>query len=604
MRINLKLWQQGLLLVGTPIALMLFYLGSLTILLMQAEQKTKEVDRSKAIISKADALLKDYYDAGSQLMFYKYTKNDSSRVRFEQHLAHSEENFKDLHLLLQDDRDAQAELEVLQLSAEKGMSLLKDFAHRLKADESISALEGTAIYKEFNKAGTDFTNKQRQFVAAETAKNALSETEQEQSINLIRWFLLSGVMAAIIVGALLLFFMGNTKRRIAKLMENTILLSSNQPLAAALEGDDEMAKLDHAFHAMAADLAEATRKERAILDNAVDVICSIDAEGRFRAVNPASQAVWGYSPEELVGRHYADIMTKEDGAKFRDAVAQIRNETGLVTLENQIASPDQQRVHMLWSVRWNESERALFCVAHDISDRKRLEQLKQEFLAVISHELRTPLTSLQATLTLISHGLYGKLNDSGEKRVRSAESSASRLIMLINDLLDMEKMEAGKLSMTYANVNIADTVQNSIEAVRGFAEDHEVTLIAQDVSPVKVLADSDRLIQVLVNLLSNAIKFSPKNSTVEVRLTESPENTELQVIDHGAGIPEDYEKKVFEKYEQVPASGQKTKVKGTGLGLPICRAIIEQHGGAIGVRPTEGGGSTFWFTIPKELKEV
>ncbi len=484
------------------------------------------------------------------------------------------------------------------------MTLLKDFSRRLKSEENISALEGTAIYKEFNKAGTDFTNKQHDFVATESAKNAVTAAEQELSINRVRWFLLSGVIAAIVVGVLLVIFMRNTTGRMARLMQNTILLSSNQPLLSTLEGEDEMASLDRSFHFMAESLAEANRKERAILDNAVDVICSINSEGRFSAVNPASLSVWGYSPDDLIGRHYADILTREDASKFRDAIAQIRYETGLITIENQVVNPQQEKVHMLWAVRWNESERALFCVAHDISDRKRLEQLKQEFLAVISHELRTPLTSLQATLTLISHGLYGKLNESGEKRVRSAESSASRLIMLINDLLDIEKMETGKLSMTYTDAKISEIVDNSIEAVRGFAEDHEVTLKAPETLPIKVLVDSDRLIQVLVNLLSNAIKFSPKNSDVEIKIEQSDRFTEVQVIDHGAGIPEGYEKKVFEKYEQVPASGQKTKVKGTGLGLPICRAIIEQHGGAIGVKPTDGGGSTFWFSIPRESNEV
>ena len=510
MRINLKLWHQGLILVGVPIALMLFYLSSLTVLLIQAEQKTHEVDRSKTIISKADALLKDYYDAGSQLMFFKYTKSESSRQRFEQHLSHSEENFSDLRELLKDDPSELAALEDLQGSAEKGMSLLKTFARRLKAEEAISALEGTAIYKEFNRAGTEFTNKHHDFVATETAKNVTTEAEQELSISRIRIFLLSGVIAAIVVGGLLVFFMRNTTSRMAKLMENTFLLSSNQPLPATLEGEDEMARLDHSFHLMAADLAEATRKERAILDNAVDVICSINSEGRFAAVNPASQTVWGYAPDDLQGRHYADILAKEDVPKFREAVAQIRHETGLVSIENTVIGPADQRVNMLWSVRWVEAERALFCVAHDITDRKRLEQLKQEFLAVISHELRTPLTSLQATLTLISHGIYGQLNESGEKRVRSAESGAARLIMLINDLLDIEKMEAGKLSMTYMDVNISTTVENAIEAVRGFAEDHEITLKATDIAPVKVLADSDRLVQVMVNLLSNAIKFSPE----------------------------------------------------------------------------------------------
>jgi signal transduction histidine kinase len=253
---------------------------------------------------------------------------------------------------------------------------------------------------------------------------------------------------------------------------------------------------------------------------------------------------------------------------------------------------------MLWSLHWSEAERALFCVAHDISDRKRVEQLKQEFLAVISHELRTPLTSVQATLSMITKGMYGNLSESGEKRVRSAESSAARLIMLINDLLDIEKMEAGKLSMTYLDVDLSEIVERSIESLRGFAEEHEIALKLTEKLPVKVLGDSDRLVQVMVNLLSNAIKFSKNGTEVEVKITENCGSIEVYVIDHGSGIPEGYEQKIFEKYEQVPHI-KGTKIGGTGLGLPICKAIIDQHGGALAVRPTPGGGSTFWFSIPR-----
>jgi signal transduction histidine kinase len=231
-------------------------------------------------------------------------------------------------------------------------------------------------------------------------------------------------------------------------------------------------------------------------------------------------------------------------------------------------------------------------------ERRRLEQMKQEFLAVISHELRTPLTSLQAVLTLLATGMYGQLNESGEQRVRSAQSSATRLIMLINDLLDMEKMEAGKLTMTYRDIDLAEVVVNSVESVRGFAEENDIELRVATEESVKVLADSDRLVQVMINLLSNAIKFSPRGTDVGIKVAENGEFTEIQVVDHGAGIPPGYEEKIFDKYEQVPNS-KGTKVAGTGLGLPICKAIIEQHGGEIGVRPTDGGGSTFWFSIPR-----
>ncbi|HEY9713009.1 MAG TPA: HAMP domain-containing sensor histidine kinase, partial [Chroococcales cyanobacterium] len=297
------------------------------------------------------------------------------------------------------------------------------------------------------------------------------------------------------------------------------------------------------------------------------------------------------------GLHFAEIFAKEDVAKFRTTLSQIKSDNALVTLENTIIARDKRPINMLWSLRWSETERALFCVAHDISDRKRLEQMKQEFLAVISHELRTPLTSLQATFSLIATGMYGQLSETGEKRVRSGVSSASRLIMLINDLLDVEKMEAGKLSMSFRDVNLADIVENSIEAVRGFAEEHQIEIKEPENTSIKLLADQDRLVQVTVNLLSNAIKFSNDGSEIAITILSKDGFTEFQIIDHGAGIPEGYERKIFEKYEQVPG-GKSTKMAGTGLGLVICKEIIEQHGGDIGVRPTPGGGSTFWFTIP------
>ncbi|MGH9547766.1 MAG: PAS domain S-box protein, partial [Terriglobales bacterium] len=296
---------------------------------------------------------------------------------------------------MQDDPAELPMLDALQASAEKGITLLKDFARRLQAQETISGLEATAIYKQFNQAGIDFTNKEHDLVNAETEKHRVDEEEEEKSRALVKGFLWSGVIAALAVGALLVFFMRNTTGRLAKLMENTVLLGSNQPLLPALQGDDEMARLDRSFHRMAAELAEATRKERSILDNAVDVICSINSDGRFKAVNPASLAVWGYSPEDLIGLHFAEIFAREDVPKFLATLDQIKQDSALVTLENQVVTPDQRRVSMLWSLHWSEAERALFCVAHDISDRKRVEQLKQEFLAVISHELRTPLTSVQ-----------------------------------------------------------------------------------------------------------------------------------------------------------------------------------------------------------------
>jgi signal transduction histidine kinase len=233
----------------------------------------------------------------------------------------------------------------------------------------------------------------------------------------------------------------------------------------------------------------------------------------------------------------------------------------------------------------------------NISDRKRVEQLKQDFVAMISHELRTPLTSMQAMLTLLANGAYGEITESGEKRLKSAKTGVNRLIMLINDLLDTEKLEAGKLSMTYKDVDLYNVVERSVETIEGFAEEHDVKVKVSN-KPITVLGDSDRLIQVMVNLLSNAIKYSQEDGEIEVNIEADEEECEVHIVDHGAGIPPGFEDKIFQRYEQAPSVDGKRR-GGTGLGLPICKAIVEQHGGTIGVKQTGGGGSTFWFRIPR-----
>ena len=153
--------------------------------------------------------------------------------------------------------------------------------------------------------------------------------------------------------------------------------------------------------------------------------------------------------------------------------------------------------------------------------------------------------------------------------------------------------------MIYRDVSLAEIIERSVESVEGFAEQQGIKINSQS-KPITVLADSDRLVQVLVNFLSNAIKFSNDGGEIQITVEDKGETCEVQVKDHGSGIPEGYEEKIFAKYEQVqvPAAGGK-KRPGTGLGLPICKAIVEQHGGEVGVRKTEGGGSTFWFSVPK-----
>lgn len=230
------------------------------------------------------------------------------------------------------------------------------------------------------------------------------------------------------------------------------------------------------------------------------------------------------------------------------------------------------------------------------SELIELEKFKKELTAVVSHELRTPLTSIHGVILLLQCGALGKQNEAAQSKISIAERNTRRLIKLINDLLDIEKMEADSMQMSMVSCQLDPIIDQAIDAVAEFAASHQVT-VQTSKSGLWVNADSDRLVQVLINLLSNAVKYSPQGGTVTLQTSPAENFATVQVIDNGHGIPEEFRSKIFDKFQQVQESDAKEK-KGTGLGLAICKAIVEQHGGEVGVDSAIGTGSTFWFRIP------
>lgn len=231
--------------------------------------------------------------------------------------------------------------------------------------------------------------------------------------------------------------------------------------------------------------------------------------------------------------------------------------------------------------------------------RAAVEKLKQEFLSMVTHDLRTPLTSVRAALTILGTGAHGKLNENGQETLEDAEANVVRLINLINDLLDIDKLESGKFQLDIDEVALASVVQRSISAVEGYAKQQQVDIVSAVDDTGLIYADEDRLVQVLVNLLSNAIKFSRAGQTVTLRAHPISEQQEYQfaVIDEGRGVAPEVKDKIFRRFEQATLEDSK-ELGGSGLGLAICKAIVEEHKGTIGVDSEPGKGSTFWFRIP------
>ena len=235
-------------------------------------------------------------------------------------------------------------------------------------------------------------------------------------------------------------------------------------------------------------------------------------------------------------------------------------------------------------------------VFRDLTRRREIERMKSEFVSVVSHELRTPLTSIHGSLGLLASGLLGKVNARGERMLEIAVSNTDRLIRLLNDILDMETLDSGKVEMRRIECSVGELIDHAIELMRPMAQNQRVSLAATR-SELLIHADRDRIIQCLTNLLSNAIKFYEPGKPVRVTANRIGQDARFEVADQGKGIPEGKRTSIFERFQQVDTSDSR-KRGGTGLGLAISRNIVEQHGGKIWVESQVGQGSTFFFTIP------
>jgi len=236
---------------------------------------------------------------------------------------------------------------------------------------------------------------------------------------------------------------------------------------------------------------------------------------------------------------------------------------------------------------------------HEITERVKAEKIKDEFVSVVSHELRTPLTAIQGSISLIANGIMGKLNKEGEGMLDIALSNCDRLLLLVNDLLDIQKIDQGKIILTCKPEKIIELIKRSIQENSGYANKLNVTfkLVNSKVNPL-VYIDKARIAQVMSNLLSNAAKFSPENGEILISVEMTSDKiVRVSITDIGLGIPDNFQSHVFEKFSQAESSSTRTK-GGTGLGLSISKAIIDNHHGSIAFKTEENKGTTFYFDLP------
>jgi two-component system, OmpR family, sensor histidine kinase VicK len=336
-----------------------------------------------------------------------------------------------------------------------------------------------------------------------------------------------------------------------------------------------------------------------LMEGIPDAICFKDTERRYIRLNDAERALLNIaSDEEAIGRTADELLPAEFADKRHiDDQSVLATGTALLDRVERISGPHG-------SVRWLSATKApirnaqhdivgMVEIARDITERKRQEQLKDEFIATVSHELRTPLTSILGSVGCLVGGAAGALPHPALHMLQIALSNCRRLVGIVNDILDMEKIEAGEMIYDRKPVEVRALALQVIEANQSFATSHGVELRLDDASAEGIVwADPERLAQVLTNLISNAAKFSPRDSEVVVGVESGDQTISIGVRDHGPGIPADYRERIFEKFVQVDATDQRQR-GGTGLGLSIARHIVNQLDGRIDFAPAAGGGTIF-----------
>lgn len=337
-------------------------------------------------------------------------------------------------------------------------------------------------------------------------------------------------------------------------------------------------------------LRASEQRTRSIIETTPVGIMTLNEAGCIELVNPFVEAMFLCASGDAVGRRITDLLMSDM------APIELLQQSIGKSIKMSARRKSGETFPVVITLR-EFGENQYLMVLLDITERENMEKLKQEFVAMVSHELRTPLNSVQGFLEVLAAGGYGQITQPARNKTDVAHRNVARLIDLINDILDVEKIEAGKFELRVQEASLQKIVVRSIDAVKDFADKSKVELDINGVD-AKIDVDSDRIVQVLINLLSNAIKFSPAESVVRISAYEHQGMAEFRVQDYGPGIAPEYKDSVFERFTQV--GGTKHSYAGTGLGLTISKRIIEQHGGTIGVESVEGQGSCFWFRLPSK----
>lgn len=727
MAINLSLIQKGLLVVTAPLVI---EFGLIAILWQQVSSTQDQVSKqinSIARIRYAESLLHTASEiefsvndafildpeqttaATDQIFLSRLTSQTASITQVAQNLnalAVSPQSAAEIREAIDIARQISQEISIVQSGMASEDASLRTRALRLGRSQfrklTRKLYENLSILVESENKSTE------QIVQKSVAA--------EKSLKSTLW---AGMLVNLCVSvAVVVWFTTNIGSRIRILVANSIRLRDGLPLLPTLAGDDEVSGFDTAFRVMAASLAEARRRELAIINNTIDVIATLDRQGNIVNVSPSVLRNWGFSADYVLGQNLSNLVEISQKSKILETINELKSASNINRFEIKMMRSDGSPIDILWSCCALDD--LLFCVAHDITERKKYEQVlatnerrvaqmlnsmpigamvvndegvietanpscqtifaldkeellgcplgnllteqntaaqldwselfalsnakiaelfalradhkrisvavltaevptldhaqfivnladvsdvkekeqrRKEFVLNTSHELRATLTSVHITLQLLATSGLIELSPDAAKVALNAERNSTKLLKLINDMLDSEKLEAGMLDLVADEHELNRVVIAALDRLETLTSEKEITIDSEGMGNFIVHVDADRIEQVFYNLIGNAIKFSPVGTSIRLKTALDEDANYLRVLieDQGRGIPSNLHHLIFLRFQQVYAEDRQ---HGSGFGLSICKGIIDAHGGQIGVESEVGRGSRFWFTIP------
>lgn len=602
--LRLTLLHKVFLLISGVLVFELLIVGLLAALFYESNQELNREENAHQVRDKTMIVLNDMAEAASAEAGYYFFKQPRLLERYNQAMSDIPEHIETVKGLLGNNPDRLKAFVPAMESIDRMIVVSNRIRQQIATGDKIIHLPDLIELKAcMEKATAAMAN----FGAVER------DAAQEQPIlkaklqNLL-WTVLIGAFVFNVLIAIVMahYFYAKLAVRLDSLMDNIVRFGNNLPLNPPVGGSDEIAKLDAVFNEMSGYVAQAAENERKINSRIQSIIEKMpvgllitDPSGQVELANPAAQRAFQYTRDEIT-KQPVRMLFPEDSESGEDLLQVIKEKAlGRIVLRTAVRKGGESFDAEISATPLETLDGPRYLViVLDVTERKQLEQMKQDFVAMVSHDLKQPLTSVKGAVALVALTNQDKLDQSSLETLETAETEIDRLTKLVQDLLDLARIEAGRMQLYLVQIKIKAVINRAVASVRTFADRNKVA-IETETSNIELEADPDRLVQVLVNLLTNAVKFSPPQSTITVSVTEDSDFVQVTVKDQGRGIPESHQAAIFERFRQVEDADAQEK-GGTGLGLPICKNIVEEHGGTIGVTSEAGKGSSFWFKLPKQ----